>query len=48
MYNNEQLHITKVIRDKKFELGWSVLPHLTYSSDLNMKDYYFFGCCESF
>ena len=48
LHDNTQLHITQPILQKLNELGYEVLPHSPYSSDLSPTDYYYFKHLNNF
>ena len=48
LHDNTQLHITQPILQKLNELGYEVLPHSPYSSDLSPTDYHYFKHLNNF
>ena len=48
LQDNTQLHITQPILQKLNELGYEVLPHSPYSSDLSLTDYHYFKHLNNF
>ena len=48
LHGNAQPHITRPRLQKLKELGYKVLPHLPYSSDLLPTNYYFFKYLDNF
>jgi len=42
LHDNDRLNIAKAIWDHIFALGWKLLPHAAYSSDMWPSDYYLF------
>jgi len=41
-HDNVRPHVAKTIQDHIFALGWELLPHAAYSSDMAPSDYYLF------
>ena len=48
LHDNAQLHVTQPLLQKLNELGYKVLPHPPYSSDLSPIDYHFLKHLDNF
>ena len=44
--DNARPHSARIIQEKILDLGWSVLPHPPYSSDLAPNDFHLFGSLQ--
>jgi len=42
LHDNARPHVAKAIQDHIFALGWELLPHPAYSSNMVPSDYYLF------
>ncbi|GFX21170.1 histone-lysine N-methyltransferase SETMAR [Trichonephila clavipes] len=46
--DNDRLHTSVVTHQKLWKLGWEILMHPLYSSDLTSSDYYLFLALQNF
>jgi len=43
LHDKPKPHVVKIVKEKKAKLGWEMLPHPSYSPDLEPSEYQLFG-----